>query len=459
MEKKRIKRIALVESKAVKTHVFSRKYSPRLGLPILSAILRKTGYEVEIFFQELQPLDFDHLKSFDMVGISALTSTVVEAYRIADVLKNMGQMVVMGGPHASGKPDEALEHCHYVVRGEGEITFQALLSAINDGDDLETVPGISYIKDGKALHNPSSIVKVDMEQLPGNDFSSSKAFDNPEEYPGGIMFSRGCPYDCNFCSVTTTFGRKYRYKSTQQILDELKPFNGKPVAFIDDNFAANPKKTKALLKAMLEQKIIPSRYNCQIRVNAAEDDELMDLMKRTGCRVANIGLESVNPATLKNYHKGQSLEQIVAAIKGFQKQGIAIHGMFVLGSDEDTDATITETVNFAIDMGIDTIQLCALTPFPGTAVHDQMSREGRILHYDWTAYDGLHVVVRPKNMTPYELQSGIVREMKRFYSIKNSFKYSPGKGWRVFSRLVGWNLVNRWDKENRPYYEYLKSVS
>jgi radical SAM superfamily enzyme YgiQ (UPF0313 family) len=149
----------------------------------------------------------------------------------------------------------------------------------------------------------------------------------------------------------------------------------------------------------------------------------------------------------------------VDAIKGFQKFGIAVHGMFVLGSDEDTDATITETVNFAIDMGIDTIQLCALTPFPGTAVHDQMSKEGRILHYDWEHYDGLHVVVRPKKMTPYELQTGIVREMKRFYSIKNSLKFESGKGWRVFSRLVGWHLVGKWDKENRPYYDYLKTVS
>lgn len=456
--KKKIKRIALVESKAVRTHVFSRKYSPRLGLPILSAILKKAGYEVELFFQELQPLDYEHLMTFDMVGISALTSTVKEAYIIGDTLKNRGQLVVMGGPHVSAKPDEALQHCHYVVRGEGEISFLELITSVENGSDPGAVPGVSYSKDGQNFHNNSSTTKVDMELLPANDFTSC-AYPDPKIYPGGIMFSRGCPYDCNFCSVTTTFGKKYRYKTTEQILNELRPLNGKAVAFIDDNFAANPKKTKELLRAMLEHKILPSRYNCQIRVNAAEDEELMDLMKRTNCRVVNIGLESVSPATLKNYHKGQTLQQIIDAIKGFQKTGIAVHGMFVLGSDEDTEETITETVNFAIKMDIDSIQLAALTPFPGTAVHDHMSKEGRILHYNWESYDALHVVIRPKKMTPYQLQTGMMRELKRFYSLTHSLKYKRGMAWRILGRLNGWHILNKWGKENQPYLDYLKALS
>lgn len=452
-----INKIALIESKAVRTHVFSRKYSPRLGLPILSAVLKRHGFEVELFFQELQPLDFDYLMTFDMVGISALTSTVKEAYRIGGILKAKGKTVVMGGPHVSARADEALAHCDYVVRGEGEISFVALLNAINERAPLGGVPGISYLENGHVIQNSSSITKVDMAGLPGNDFSASKAFSCPKEYPGGIMFSRGCPFDCSFCSVTTTFGKKYRYKTTEQIIAELRPFTGRPVGFIDDNFAAVPKKTKDLLRAMLKEKVLPSRYSCQIRVNAAADEELLDLMKQTGCRVANVGLESVSPETLKAYHKGQTYDQIVSSIKAFQKYGIGLHGMFVLGADDDTVETIRETVNFALEHQIDTIQLCALTPFPGTAVHGQMAAEGRILHQNWEMYDGLHVVVRPKRMSPYELQSGIVREMKRFYSIKNSFKIDTEKNWRFWSRLVGWYLVKKWDKENAAYYAYLNT--
>ena len=451
-----IKKIALIESKAVKTHVFSRKYYPRLGLPVLSAVLKRHGFEVELFFQELQPLDFDHLMTFDMVGISALTSTVKEAYRTGTILKERGQTVVMGGPHVSARADEALAHCDYVIRGEGEDSFVELLKAINERTPLGNVPGISYRENGKGIQNPSSITKVNMADLPGNDFSTSKIFSGPKEWPGRIMFSRGCPYDCSFCSVTTTFGKKYRYKSTEQIIAELRPFAGRPVGFIDDNFAAIPKKTKDLLRAMLKEKVVPSRYSCQIRVNAAADEELLDLMRRTGCRVANVGLESVSPETLKAYHKGQTYDQIVSSIKAFQKYGIGLHGMFVLGADGDTVDTIRETVNFALDHQIDTIQLCALTPFPGTAVHDQMLAEGRILHQDWDVYDGLHVVVRPRQMTCYELQAGIVRGMKRFYSIQNSFKIDLNKNWRFLSRLAGWRLVRKWEKENAGYFDYLK---
>ncbi len=451
-----IKKIALIESKAVRTHVFSRKYSPRLGLPILSAVLKRHGFEVELFFQELQPLDLDYLAAFDLVGISALTSTVKEAYRIGDILKAKGKTVVMGGPHVSARSDEALAHCDYVVRGEGEISFVALLKAINECAPLDGVPGISYMQNGQVIQNPSSITKVDMADLPGNDFSASKAFSSPADYPGGIMFSRGCPFDCSFCSVTTTFGKKYRYKTTGQIIAELRPFTGRPVGFIDDNFAAVTKKTKDLLRSMLKEKVLPSRYSCQIRVNAAADEELLDLMKQTGCRVANVGLESVSPETLKAYHKGQTYDQIVSSIKAFQKYGIGLHGMFVLGADDDTVDTIRETVTFALNHGIDTIQLCALTPFPGTAVHGQMHAEGRILHQNWEMYDGLHVVVRPKKMTPYELQAGIMNEMKRFYSIKNSFKIDFSKKWLFWSRLVGWYLVRKWEKENTGYFDYLK---
>ncbi len=450
-----IKKVALVESKAIKTHIFSRKWSPRLGLPILSAVLKKHGYEVELFYQQLKPLDYGYLMTFDIVGVSALTSTVQDAYRIGDALQARGKAVIMGGPHVSAQTDEALAHCDYVVRGEGENTLLALLAAINEGQPLSGVPGISYRENGEVVQNPSSITKVDMTSLPSSDFSACKMLSDPKSHPGGIMFSRGCPFDCSFCSVTTTYGKKYRHKTTEQIIEELRPFTGRPVCFIDDNFAAVPKKTKELLRAMIKEKVIPSRYSCQIRASASADEELFDLMRQTGCHLAGVGLESVSPETLKAYHKGQTCDQIVASIKVFQKYNIGLHGMFVLGADNDTADTIHETVSFALEHGIDTIQICALTPLPGTAVHGQMVAEGRVLHKNWDLYDGLHVNVRPVKMTSYELQTGIIREMKRFYSLGNAFKIDVRKLWRFRNRLIGWYLVRRWEKENTGYCEYL----
>lgn len=414
---------------------------------------------MELFFQELHPLDYDYLLKFDMVGISALTSTVKEAYRIGKILKSRGGTVVMGGPHVSASADEALQSCDYVVRGEGETAFLKLLEVINEKKAIGGAPGVSYSENGRNVHNPSSLVMVDMETLPANDFSACKSYKSRGEYPGGIMFSRGCPYDCNFCSVTATFGKKYRYKTTGQIIDELRPFAGRAVAFIDDNFAAHPKKTKLLLRAMIDEKVVPSRYSCQLRVNAAADEELLDLMERTNCRVANVGLESVDPVTLKQYHKGQTCEQITSAIAVFKKFEIGLHGMFVLGGDNDTVETIKNTVDYSLDTGIDTIQICALTPFPGTAIHDQMKRENRILHYNWELYDGLHVIVQPKNMTAYELQIGIIEGMERFYSVRHAFQIDLRKKWRLWGRLVGCYLVSRWKTENADYLKELKALT
>jgi len=454
----KIRKIALVETKAVRTHVFSTVYLPRMGVSILSGTLKKAGYEVEIFYQELKPVDLDYLAQFDLVGVSSITSTVKEAYRIGESLKSRGVLVVMGGPHVSALAGEALEICDYVVRGEGEITFLNLIETLNRGGEIENAPGVSHKKNGDVTHNPSSTQTVDLEQLPVNDFSSCKGFENKGQYPPVVMFSRGCPFDCSFCSVTTTFGKKYRYKAASQIIEEMEPFLARSVCFIDDNFAAVPKKTKELLRQMIETNKVPLRYSCQLRISSGKDEELLDLMRKTKCRIAYVGLESVNPETLKEYHKGQTVEQISSAIEAFKKYGIGLHGMFILGADSDTLESVENTVDFALESGLDTIQICALTPFPGTAVYDNLQREGRILHKKWELYDAHHVVIRPKNMTPYQLQLGIFEGLKRFYSFRNISRISLTKRWRLKYRLGGRYLVRKWIAEHSSYFDYLKDM-
>lgn len=454
----KIKNIALIETTSGNTHVFSRVYLPRLGLPLLGSVLTESGYDVELFFQQNSPIDIDYICGFDLIGISSLTTTVTEAYRLGKILKERGKTVVMGGPHVSAKSEEALDYCDVVVRGEGELTIIKLMEALNNGNKLENVPGISFRVNGSCIDNPSAIQRVDMESLPPSRFSACKKFSGPADYPAIVMCSRGCPYDCNFCSVTTTFGKKYRYKNTDQILEEVRPFLNRNICFADDNFAANPHKTKEFLKAMIDRDMVPLRYSCQIRVNAAKDRELLELISKTNCRIAYVGLESVNPETLKKYNKGQSIDQIKSSINLFKEYGIGLHGMFVLGSDDDDVDTIRATVDFALESGLDTIQLCALTPFPGTVVHGEMMREDRILHTRWELYDGLHVVIRPKKMTPYELQTGIMEQMKRFYSWKNVFKIHLKKRWRFKYRFGGHYLVDKWIEENADYFDYLKTV-
>ena len=153
----KIKKIALIETKSGNTHVFSRVYLPRLGLPLLGSVLKEAGYEVELFFQQNHPVDVDYICGFDLIGISSLTTTVKEAYRLGKIFKERGKTVVMGGPHVSAKSEEALDYCDFVVRGEGEMIFAELLDGLRDGQRI-VIKGAFFIqseiaKGGFEVHN------------------------------------------------------------------------------------------------------------------------------------------------------------------------------------------------------------------------------------------------------------------------------------------------------------------
>ncbi|MBN1630853.1 MAG: radical SAM protein, partial [Thermoleophilia bacterium] len=189
--------------------------------------------------------------------------------------------------------------------------------------------------------------------------------------------------------------------------------------------------------------------------------ELLDLMKRSGCVRVYLGLESVNQETLDGYQKSQSVEDIVKAIDILHEYGINSHGMFVLGADEDTKHTVRDTVDFALKHRIDTVMLNILTPLPGTPQFDRLEEEGRIFDKRWHLYDAHHVVFTPKNMTPYELQSEVVRGYMRFYSKRQWLKLLVTLR---FTKLLfcGWGvwIVRAWRKDarNKAFIEALKRL-
>jgi radical SAM superfamily enzyme YgiQ (UPF0313 family) len=202
-----------------------------------------------------------------------------------------------------------------------------------------------------------------MNKLPIPDLSLLDRFSALRTIP--VMTSRGCPFNCTFCCVTEMFGRRYRFRSTESILKELGLYQGKSVFFCDDNFTADPKHSKELLKGIIDRGIRLKRWGAQVRVDAARDSELLDLMRRSGCAIVYIGFESINPETLKGYNKQQTVEDIREAISRFHEYGIRIHGMFVFGGDADTVDTIRQTAEFALEAQIDSVQFMTLTPFPG----------------------------------------------------------------------------------------------
>lgn len=447
-------RIALIEAVSDSTHVYSRTRLPRVGLPTLGALLKARGHSCDLWISPMSPEEKKTLETYDIVGIGSLSSTIDEAYRLADALRTKQVTVIMGGPHVSFLPEEALEHCDYVVRGEGENVFPDLVDSLARQQKPSPGPGLAFknSEDGFVVGNMADV--VDYGALPSPDFSLAERTPG-FKIPPIVVTSRGCPHNCSFCSVTQLFGRKYRFKSNEQVISELRAVQHRSVCFGDDNFCANPERAKSLLRDMIAQKAVPLRWSGQMCVNAASDPELLALMKETRCRIVYVGVESVNPDTLKKYGKAHPMDAIKTCVDQLHKHDIGIHGMFVVDSD-DRPETAEQIVNYAIDVDMDTIQVFSITPFPGTKAFEE--NKHRLIHHNWADYDGMHVVVQPKTCSAHTMQSNIVREMERFYSLKRALtSYKKNRGWRVSYRLGGYILMKKWVRENRGYMERLKT--
>jgi len=452
-----MRKIVLIEPQSKEDHVYKSVRMPRLGLPLLGAQLKAAGYSVNIYMGTGSSLPWPKILSSDLVGISTTTSTSREAYRIAGFLRSFHVPVVLGGIHATYMTEEALQFADYVVRGEADLNFVPVVKAIFNGEPLDEIPGVSYWDKGAVVHNPCDPHRVNLDDLPVPDLTLLEDQKTLRSIP--VMTSRGCPFNCTFCSVTPMFGRHYRFRSTDKVLNELALYRGRSVFFCDDNFTANPARSKELLQGMISRKIGLKSWGAQVRVEAARDDELLELMRRAGADIVYIGLESINPATLKRYNKQQTVEDISYGIRRFHQYGLRVHGMFVLGSDSDTVQTIRDTLDFALESKVDTIQFLMLTPLPGTPLFEKLEAEGRLLTRDWQLYDGHHAVFRPAQMSPEQLQSETVQAMRRFYSARNIFKNHALTGWgATLYRGVGWWLIRQFERKNRWYHQELRKM-
>ena len=454
--KKDLRRIRLVEPKAAGHHVYGRIKLPRLGLPIIGTILSQRGFDVRIYCQDIQETDYGDLYQSDLVGISITTSTAPGGYRLADRLRQRGIPVVIGGPHATFLPNEVLQHAPYCVRGEGEETIVELMDRLSARAEPRDVPGLSYVDGEEIRHNTPRTAVRDLDALPFPDLRLIHGFRRIRITP--VLTSRGCPFDCTFCSVTEMFGRKYRFRSTANVIEELSRSRHRQIFFYDDNLTANHTRAKELCEQMIRQGLTAG-WTAQARVDVADDEELLRLMQRSNCFMLYVGLESTNPATLEGFNKRQRVEEIEECIRKLHKFKIMVHGMFITGADQDDQQTIHNMVEFALRKGIDTVQFSILTPIPGTRLYNQFEREGRIFSKDWSLYDAHHVVFEPKNMTPYVLQKETFRAMKQFYTlwqcIKLVFRF---KFLSAFFRYYGNRQIKRWEVANREFVVWIRSL-
>jgi radical SAM superfamily enzyme YgiQ (UPF0313 family) len=453
-------KIVFIEPKAPNLHIFSRYPLPRLGPVILGTMMKNRGWEVDVFVEEFRKIDFEAVASADLVGISTITSTAPRAYALADRVRELGIPVIMGGPHVTFMADEALDHADFVIRGEAEQTLMSFIDARERGEGYSGIPNLSYRTNGEAVHNPLQPAVIDLDQIPFPNFS---LLGLPKRVVTGfrtipVQTSRGCPYDCSFCSVTSMFGRKYRFRSTGNILEELRQYDDRKniIFFYDDNFAADRRRAKELLEAMIRQNF-KFTWTTQVRADVAKDPELVALMKRAGCRALFIGFESVNPESLKAMKKKQSVEEITEAIKVLRHHRIGIHGMFVYGFDDDDWNTVKKTVRFAKKTKLNSTQFLILTPLPGSAFFDKVRRENRIQFRDWALYDAHHVVFRPARLSLFDLQRAQMFSHKKFYSLKETAKRMlKGKWFDVAIASYARKLNRMWRKKNETFLRVIQ---
>lgn len=461
------KRIVFIEPAGAPSNVFAKFMTiPLLGPVYLGTIAKQAGYPVIILNENIlkRHVTEEELLEADVLCVSCITATfnrgreIARQYRTIRKNNNLKSKTLIGGIHASMLPLETREDFDQVICGEAETEFLDVLN----GKNMDTV-----IK-GRRIEN--------LDSIPIPDFSIVKNSSRIHVWP--VMTSRGCPHDCNFCSVTQMFGKGFRTQSTERVLDEIFNYKRNWIFFVDDNFSAIPSRTHKLLDQMLKYRF-KRNWTAQVRVDAAHDPKLVTKMYNAGCRIVFIGFESINPGSLKEMRKNQEINDITNAINIFHKAGIQVHGMFMLGNDPDSSQIFKATSKFSKKQHLDFVQYSILTPLPGTEVFHNFVKSGRLLHKNWSLYDGLHVVFKPKQMSPAELQKGMIYCFSSFYSyihaVKNfmyalffsllhSFKHfypylNPQSFYPVLMKIIGKSIIRNWLKTNKPYLDYLQKLS
>ena len=375
----------------------SRDAMPPLCFAVLEAHT-PPGVETTLFDERIETVPLDH--ATDLVALSVETYTARRAYQIAAGFRARGVPVVMGGHHPTLVPDEALEHADTVVIGEGERTWPRLLDDFGRGHMQRVYRETEF----HALDGP----RADRGIFRGKRYANLTL----------VQYGRGCRFHCDFCSIHAVYGTSLRQRPVAEVAEEIAREGRRHVFFVDDNLFASEAKARELCEALLPLGI---RWSCQTSVDLVRDRELVRLMARSGCTVALIGLESLEPANLRQMRKGWALRSgdYADCLRTLREAGILVYGTFVFGYDGDTHDSFDATAEFALEQRLFLANFNPLTPTPGTALDDRLRAEGRLVHDKWWLAPGYRygeAGFHPRGMTAQQLTEGCYRARTRFYS-------------------------------------------
>ena len=420
-------KIALVRPN-YKSHIIT----PPLGLGYLSSYLKKSGINTIIIDGLKENLKLNQMvgKILDIkpeaVAITCLTAFYKEAVLLSKELKRNKIITVIGGPHPTFLPYQTLfdSQADYVVCGEGEISFLELVEKNFQNDNIQGVYSLKTLKDERQTIVKSPTVE-NLDELPFPDWEQI----NPGSYPraphgalmkgfpvGVIITSRGCPYECTFCTSPQFYDRKIRFRRPENVVAEIeylvKTFKVKEIHFEDDNLTLRKDHIEKICRLLIQRKINVN-WACPNGIRADEvDEEIIRLMKDSGCYYFTYGIESANPQILKNTKKNESIETIGRAIEIADKAGIACQGFFIFGLPGETASTIKESINFALHSKLSGAQFIILDVLPGSELWKTL--QGKFVP-NWNKESYKEPEWLPDGITRKQLMAAQSTAFRKFY--------------------------------------------
>ena len=384
---------------------------PSLGLLTLAGMTPRDRFEVE--YHEVADLrKLPELPThFDLVAISTFTAQFYEACDVADYYRSRGVPVVMGGITVSSLVEQASEFCTSVVVGEGEPLWPDVLNDLERGQL-------------KPVYRSPSAGQFDLSHAPLPRFDLL----DPSKYNRlTVQTSRGCPHKCEFCASSILLTSRYKLKPVEKVIAEIReikkiwprPF----IEFADDNSFVHREHYKQLLRQLTQERV---RWFTEADIRVAEDDDLLGLIRDSGCQQILIGLESprrnsLDGIELNNNWKARQQDRYQEAIAKIQSYGITVNGCFVLGLDADTPEIFDDVLAFVRESGLYEVQVTFMTAFPGTPLYHRLKAEGRIIRDKaWELCTLFDINITPKNMSVGQLQAGFLNLAKELYSAEET---------------------------------------
>jgi radical SAM superfamily enzyme YgiQ (UPF0313 family) len=395
--------------------------------PSILASLTPDEYDIDFVHCGHEKPTEKKLSKYDVVGISALTSNANEAYKIADLCREIKVKCVMGGIHPYIMPNEAIKHCDSIILGEAEYIWRKVLCDVKKNE-------LSLFYRG-AITKPGDFPIPDLSIYDKYRFFTTKLAE----------IVRGCPHNCAFCGATFYSGRRYRYKNVENLITEIKKWKSdrRLAHFTNTNLIASPKKTKEIMGKIKEFNL---KWWSPCSVEILNHPDVLSAVADAGCMVLQFGFDSISKETLKSMNKGfNTKSDYKELVKKCHDLGIEVGGSFIFGWDTDSKDVFKNTSEFVSEIDIDIPAFFPLTPFPGTDIFNTLMAQGRINSFNWSDYNWHNCVYEPKNMTGEELLNGCYYAFSESYSTRNIFKrfFSRPRGYKEIVLLLMFSILGK----------------